>query len=53
MTDNTNGKEYTIERLGKNNLCDLDKLHTAVYGKHHRPAISKKNMILLILVSKI
>ncbi|HZX59394.1 MAG TPA: GNAT family N-acetyltransferase [Mucilaginibacter sp.] len=33
MIDNLNGKEYIVERLGKKNLCDLDKLHTAVYGK--------------------
>ncbi|MFI5161107.1 MAG: hypothetical protein ACHQHN_07510 [Sphingobacteriales bacterium] len=35
MSDNMQSKEYTVERLRKNNLCDLDKLHYAVYSKHH------------------
>jgi Acetyltransferase (GNAT) domain len=35
MSDNIPSKEYTVERLSKNNLCDLDKLHDAVYRKHH------------------
>src|SRR5437588_761672 len=33
MSDNLTSKEYIVERLGKKNLGDLDKLHTAVYGK--------------------
>jgi hypothetical protein len=35
MSDNIPKKEYSIERLSKNNLGDLDKLHHAVYSKHH------------------
>ncbi len=35
MSDNIQSKEYTIERLSKNNLCDLNKLHGAIYKKHH------------------
>jgi len=42
MSDNLPGKEYTIERLRKSNLCDLDKLHTAVYGKHQSAGYFEK-----------
>jgi Acetyltransferase (GNAT) domain len=35
MIDSTAIKEYTIERLSKSNLSDLDKLHHSVYRKQH------------------
>jgi len=35
MIDGVATKEYTIERLSKNNLADLDQLHHAVYKKQH------------------
>jgi len=35
MIDDIATKDYTIERLSKKNLGDLDKLHHAVYRKQH------------------
>jgi GNAT superfamily N-acetyltransferase len=35
-------KEYRIERLGKDNLNDLDKLYQAVYGKNCPPGYFQK-----------
>src|SRR5579863_4993658 len=37
MTESVATKDYTIERLSKKNLGELDKLHHAVYRKQHPP----------------
>jgi len=36
-------KAYTVERLNKANLGDVEKLHTAVYGRVPEPGLFKKN----------
>jgi len=33
MSDSTENNEFCFERLSRENIKDLDKLHTAVYGK--------------------
>ena len=53
MIDNPHGKEYTIERLGKSNIRDLDKLHTVVFCQQQPAGYLEKNMTPLILVLKI
>jgi len=42
MSDSIKVKDYTIERIGKNNLHDLDILHHAVYRRHHQPGYYEK-----------
>lgn len=42
MIDSIAKKDYTIERLSKKNLSDLDKLHHAVYRKQHAPGYFEK-----------
>lgn len=37
MSYNTENSEYHFERLSKDNICDLNKLHAAVYGNPHPP----------------
>lgn len=42
MIDSIATRDYTIERLSKKNLSDLDKLHHAVYRKQHLPGYFSK-----------
>jgi GNAT superfamily N-acetyltransferase len=42
MIEGAATKDYTIERLSKKNLSDLDKLHYAVYRKQHLPGYFEK-----------
>ncbi|HJP63339.1 MAG TPA: GNAT family N-acetyltransferase [Mucilaginibacter sp.] len=42
ISDNNKAREYTIERLGKSNLPDLDLLHQAIYRKNHAPDYYEK-----------
>jgi hypothetical protein len=37
MIEGAATRDYTIERLSKKNLGDLDRLHHAVYKKQHPP----------------
>jgi len=42
MSDNNKARDYTIERLNKSNLPDLDLLHRAIYRKNHAPGYYEK-----------
>ena len=42
MSDSITANGYHIERLGKDNLGDLDKLHRMLYSRHHAPDYFEK-----------
>ncbi len=42
MSETIQANGYIIERLGKHNLGDLDKLHRMLYSRHHPPDYFEK-----------